>query len=127
MKRDISPFLTIMDPDEIYSTEDKNNLLLTHAVWLSNHWDDMINIQLNNISEYEEKGIFIASSANASADILDYKLEWLPLKSIKTIEDLHIRETLLKYLSRVNALKSFIIYFKDKVGIDMAYFISIPI
>lgn len=121
----ISPFLTIMFPDEIYPANADTIMMLKHSAWLTNHWDDLINIQLNNIQEYGGKGIFYAAEKNRSD--VEFKLEWLPESAVNLIDDTHIRKQLVDKLSKVNVKSGFIIYFVGLDGIDMAYHINILI
>lgn len=121
----ISPFLTIMAPDEIYPVNADNTAMLKHSAWLTNHWDDLINMQLNNIEEYGDKGIFYATEKEHNN--IEFKLEWMPLRTINIIADQHVRQKLLDKLNKVNVKTGFIIYFVGLDGIDMAYHINILI
>lgn len=116
----IHPFLTVMHSDQIYDTADMNMTILRHAAWLTNHWDDLINEQ----NRIKERGVFIATET--SSQNVDFKMEFLPLRNIGSLENEHIRKQLLLKVEDMDLRDEFVICFiSEELMVDMCYHIPL--
>lgn len=116
----IYPFLTVMDKDKVYDNNDTNTALLRHSAWLTNHWDDLINEQ----NQLKTRGAFIATEK--SPDDVEFTMEFLPLASVGSLANEHIRKQLLLRVQDMDIRNEFVICFiSETLSIDMCYHIPL--
>lgn len=126
----IKPFLVIREENRVYKANSLNELMLIQSVWLNEHWDELFNIQLCNIREYGQNGVFFMSNSELADTGIEYDISWINRSDFNehgTEHDLPVRKAIEHELQIQDPQRTIILYFQEENGTtDMLYRIDLP-